>query len=880
SYTYDSRGNLTAITDPLDNRIELSYESKFNRVASIKDRNGSVSRLEYDAKGNVARTVDPLGAETKYVHDGAGNVTSITDPLGRQTTISYDSSGNATEYRDDTGATYRYRYDNLSRATGIGPSLTGETRFEYDAAGRPSRVTGPAGDVSTTSYDRDGLLQQLVDPDGKTTRFQFGPAGLLAKVTDAAGVSVQYGYGSPECGCGSTRLLREMRTSTGASWSYTYDSDGLVSSATGPLGGQFLWDYDARGNAVYQKDPNGNTLALEYDSRGRPVRRTASDGVEERYTWDANGNLLSAANADVTVTFEYDARGLPVSVADSRFPAPLRYTYDKARRRTAFTDATGGVTTYTYGTNGKLASITPPFGQKISYTYDTEGRLTGLTNGNGVRTSYGYDTSGRVTRIVHSGSTPMLQQFDYAFDKVGQRTSTTGAGGVRAYRYDDRRRLITATGGGLPDEAYQYDDAGNRVATAADSAFVVDAANRLLSTGGASFEYDANGNMTRKTGGSGAMVFTYNALDRLIRIDLPAGGVITYKYDPFGRRIERARDGAVTRYLYDWWDLLSETDGENQTLVRYVFGPGVDGLLVQHTSQGDRFFQADALGSITLATGSDGGVLATHSYDSFGNAAGGSAPLLTSHGFTGRQYDPDTGLYDYRARFYDPSIGRFLSPDPFNLTAILLTHVDGPLLSVLLPGGDPHRFVNDYVYVANDPVNRVDPSGMQQQCAPKEKDESGDAWKKTLMDWALKFADLVYKLGNQVPAATENMTTSTTTFGSYVADPVFSTGAKIAGTTSLAVPALNTFSTGATFADIAAKSVPFFGYFGGVDDQCLMLKYPHNNDLRNDLDAIFRNESAKIFFMKYSDDFRSKNPSYNVDPPPEDIRKIRNHFGL
>jgi RHS repeat-associated protein len=175
----------------------------------------------------------------------------------------------------------------------------------------------------------------------------------------------------------------------------------------------------------------------------------------------------------------------------------------------------------------------------------------------------------------------------------------------------------------------------------------------------------------------------------------PYGGVVNLAYDPFGRRI---RKGPYT-YLYDGADLIQELKAENASTVRFTFGPGIDEpLAVRRTNGPVAYYQADGLGSITSLTDSAGAVVQTYAYDSFGNETSATGPIIQPFRYTGREWDPEIAMYYYRARYYDPRVGRFVSEDPIQFTA-----------------GN-----NFFEYSYNNPVSFSDPSGLQVPAAASQ----------------------------------------------------------------------------------------------------------------------------------------------------------------
>jgi len=172
---------------------------------------------------------------------------------------------------------------------------------------------------------------------------------------------------------------------------------------------------------------------------------------------------------------------------------------------------------------------------------------------------------------------------------------------------------------------------------------------------------------------------------------MPDGRINTYKYDPFGRRIEKNVNGTITKYLYDNEDILLEYDATNTVMARYTHGPGIDEPFAMEKNNQMYYYHADGLGSIIALSGQSGALVQTYDYDSFGNPKTTTQTVTQPYTYTSREYDPETGLYFYRARQYDAKTGRFLQKDPIGFSA-----------------GD----VNVYRYVGNSPTNATDPSGL------------------------------------------------------------------------------------------------------------------------------------------------------------------------
>ena len=184
------------------------------------------------------------------------------------------------------------------------------------------------------------------------------------------------------------------------------------------------------------------------------------------------------------------------------------------------------------------------------------------------------------------------------------------------------------------------------------------------------------------------------------------GGTIAFKYDPFGRRIYKSSSSSTTIYAYDGDNAVETTNQSGGILSRFAQGQNIDEPLGESASGTTSYYEADGLGSITSLTNGAGAVAQTYTYDSFGNITHSTGSLANPFQYTARDFDSETGLYYYRARYYDPSSGRFVSEDP----------------SAFRAG------INFYSYADNVPVSLSDASGLQAGWGGAFGNGAGWAW--------------------------------------------------------------------------------------------------------------------------------------------------------
>jgi RHS repeat-associated protein len=261
--------------------------------------------------------------------------------------------------------------------------------------------------------------------------------------------------------------------------------------------------------------------------------------------------------------------------------------------------------------------------------------------------------------------------------------------GLHEYYYDSLYQIVQAYHPTVtnPLEEFEYDAVGNRVGPA----IVHNELNQLLEDENATYQYDADGNMTvrvEKASGDSTK-YTWDIENRLVKVERP-GTVVEYVYGPLGRRLAKVVNGLRNEFRYDGEDLIVEMDSQDSVIASYTFGPAIDQPMEMNRNGSDYYYLADGLGSITGITSNTGAVLQEYKYSVFGEITELTGNLENPFAYTGREWDGELGLYYYRARYYDPVVGKFLSRDPIGLAG---------------------KDINMNRYVKNSPTNLLDPDG-------------------------------------------------------------------------------------------------------------------------------------------------------------------------
>ena len=340
------------------------------------------------------------------------------------------------------------------------------------------------------------------------------------------------------------------------------------------------------------------------------------------------------------------------------------------------------------------------------YTYDAAGRLTQMTLGNGVKILYTYNNANALIKVENRKSDDtLINRFDYAQDAVGNRTRLTEANGdYTDYTYDEVYQLLSEVKKNVSDTelynyAYTYDKLGNRLTMTADGEitnYTYDSSNRLLTAGTLGFEYDANGNMTRRTDNtdpSNPLVtqYQYDYENHLTQITYPDGTKNWFEYGADGFRQSKRTTASAVQFIYDGFDVIQEIDNiTGQTTVEYLQGP--IGVLKQRRSNQDHWHLPDGLGSTTALTDATQTVTDTYTYQGFGNKVNSTGTTVNPYKYVaGSRYytDEESNLALLTFRYYDAALGRFITRDPASV---------GP---------------NLYAYASNNPLRYVDPTGLR-----------------------------------------------------------------------------------------------------------------------------------------------------------------------
>ena len=723
-YTYDGNGNLLTVKDAKNQITTFAYDSR-NRLASTTDPLGKVETYEYDGNDNLTKRITPKLDQIVFAYDPVNQLLSKTLPGNLLTSYQYDLVGNLTTVTDpDSVLTMTYDQANrllTTSTTGSSNQPTVTLSADYDKTGNRLALTHPTGQTSY-AYDVLNRLSRVAASDANTC--PASPTADLVSWWRAEGTAT-------DSQDGNTGTLQNGLTFATGRVGQAFSLDGLNDHVAIPFATNLnLAPTGAFTLAAWvQPQPRGQFQAV--------VVKSPTSGI---WDWglyvDPTGHVVSGRNGNLTVSSSTVVQAgqwihAAVTYSNGTWQLYMNGVLESTATGALITQSTGGLALgrtgdansgYSQGlidevrlysrvlTPGELAAGACQ--DATTFTYDALSRRTAMTLPNGTQTTYTYDPASQVTAILHQlgASGPTINQAAYTYNGVGNRESLTDRRGVQNFGYDTLDRLTSASHPLLGTaQAFAYDAVGNRTTVGT----VTNAGNQLTADATHAYQYDDNGNLTRKTllATGNYSQYSYDAENRLTRVeDFAAGNptpafTSTYRYDGLGRRIEKVANGQTKRYIYDGEDILLEYDGSNVLQARYTHGPGIDEPIAVTKGGSTFFYHQDGLGSVTDLTDATGATAKSYSYDAYGNILESPGTLEQPYTYTGRELDAESSLYYYRARYYDSSTGRFLQKDPIGME-----------------GG-----LNLYRYVENNPANWIDSIGL----APKDKTYGlpSDFWK-------------------------------------------------------------------------------------------------------------------------------------------------------
>ena len=692
AYQYDEAGRLVALFPGNDEPTTYEHDNGFVRVVR---RGEAIWKYERNDQGDVTRKTSPDGHSTDYSYNKRGQLTQVWLPDHSCHRLVWNERGQLLEEQLPNGGIKRYRYDDLGRRVAREDEHGALTQYQWDPAGRLLKLTQPDGAAREYSYNAYGKITSEQDERGHVTRYEYADGlHLISRRINADGTQVKYRYDNVRL------LLTEIENEVGETYRLQYHASGLIQQETGFDGQRTAYLYDLNGNLQEKTEhgDDGSQLVTRYerDYAGRLVRKTLPDGNLVDYAYDRQGNLLSVEDGHWALAYEYDSQNR--LTAEHQGWGTLRYGYDACGQLQNLRLPDNNRVAFNHGKGGHLATVELNSETLTSHLFKA-GQEHQRQQGQLI-SHYHYDDQQRLHAHVVTQQQHTLYQRQYDYDKSGNLTRLLDTRkGEQHYHYDPLNRLTRADHSQGEQERFGHDPAGNLLMQNRPGPDIV-AGNRLMIQGDNHYDYDAFGNLIRERRGKGHQLVTeyrYDCQHRLIGITQPNGQTASYRYDPFGRRISKTVDGVSTEFFWQGDKLIAEHHAERHR--SYLYEPDTFRPLALLEGFGPKeikpyHYQLDHLGTPQELTASDGEIVWSAHYRAYGEISRLDIGKIDNPlRFQGQYFDHESGLHYNRHRYYNPDVGRYLTPDP-----------------VKLAGG-----INAYQYVPN-PTGWVDPLGLNANC--------------------------------------------------------------------------------------------------------------------------------------------------------------------
>lgn len=698
---YDADGQLLKKTQHLYNALHL--------LQSI-DAEGRVTSYSYDGAGRLEWTFQG-DQKQQNLYDSLGRLVEIREWFGNQpheyraTIKLYDLLDRVIEERLQSSDGIilhlsRYAYDCRGNRT-LCQRGEEKTWTEYDAHNNPIQITNGLGQVTHIVYNTQFInshgqrvLQTLTtDPLGYQTIDIYDTANRLVETIRQNPFGLKVGRQAIFYDlCGNKirvldEVIQEKEHKRTVETRYTYSEDHQVTALIEAFGAPEQKITRTLYNQYRQKSatikPDGMTIFYDYDSLGRLKTLKSADGlVSYLYEYNLSDQVTRVIDLHGNHVTErmYDPVGQLIKETLGN-GLSLHYTYDRTGRvRTAlFPDQTG--VEYLYDAVD-LKEIHRVIGGKRVYShFDQSHTLAGQVakaqlSGNNGTIEYTYNAIGHCTKIA-SNAFQQIVPSD-GFDAAGNLVKFQSQGISYQFAYDDHYQIQSEEG--HVQHAYQFDSLFNRVAKDGEG-YVHNALNQILQKDKEQFVYDANGNLIERIQGTKKICYAYDPLDRLIRVDQD-GKSTHYVYDSFHRRLIKRQEGLEDQlFVYQGQEEIGKwLGGAFQELC--LLGKNKRNPMVALELKGVPYVPLhDLSGHVVCLLDHQGKVVERYRYTIFGESeifnSEGEKGLVSVVGnpwqYASKRLDEETGLVAFGLRYYDPSLGRWITPDPAGF-------VDGPNL--------------------------------------------------------------------------------------------------------------------------------------------------------------------------------------------------------
>ena len=751
SFKYDAYGKAIEKTNP-DGTINIvEYDGLQREKASYFKSSANADKqiltsTAYEFESGKLRTIKTtyITAEkqvvTETLVDFRGNAVEEKTNGETKRTCEYYANGQLKSQTDALNNTTKYEYNYLNKLTKTSSPFEGDkysvTENEYDKNGNITKITQKIDDnknsITLNQYNAMGLLEKVTLTDNSAnsekniTKYFYNNAGIQVKMytgmsseSDTSYLTTNYEYDS---------WLRPIRTT---------DSTGYNSGTI---------TYDLNGNVLTNTDANGNITTNTYDALNRVLTsKTVNSGdssknVSKSYEYDSMGRVTKSVSNELTTTTIYDKLGRKYTETeyDGNGYSVFRGFFYEGISPYVKEELTGqyhlllySTKEYEYDGEMRVVKVKESGNETASYTYDANGNKKSETLANGVVSTYTYNDANRITKIENKSGNSTISSYEYSYYFDGSDSckvrDENGIIEKTEYEYDGLKRLTeeaVKVGNKTSDTySYEYDDYGNRskmIASGSENYVTeynynnaqgkytallqkevktVEDENTLKLQDNVKqtvYTYDANGNQITKTADGKTETNSYDGLNQLIGFT-DGETTASYAYNVDGLRYEKIVDGQRINHVWDGSKQIIADVIDNQFYEADCYIRGTNLVAKYNYRNGDKseytYYTQNAHGDVVNLTNSDGEVVKSYAYDAFGVEKNIDENDTNAFRYCGEYYDIETSTIYLRARYYNPSTGRFISRDSFAGRR-----------------SDPLS-LNLYTYCKNNPIRFIDPSG-------------------------------------------------------------------------------------------------------------------------------------------------------------------------
>ncbi|WP_179281586.1 RHS repeat domain-containing protein [Paenibacillus sp. VTT E-133280] len=683
------------------------YDITTGLITAFTDGKNLRTEYKYDNLGRILTVTHPDKSILEAAYDDVNNTSTVTDETGLKSRTQWNAMGMQTEtsiYDDGRyKATAKSEYDKFGRVVVNEDAIGNKTINRFDAWGRLKATVSQDMSEVVNVYNDVSHIVTTTDAEGYSTLKTYDKWGRLERKEEKLHINDSYKTTLERFVYDTRDMVTEHYDGEGYGTLYNYDYSGNLISVTNAMGEVTQYGYDMLGNQIKTIFADGSTITKEYDELGTVIRSIDELGRNETYSYDKNGNLTTYTdrNGNMTVN-SYDSMNRLTEKSNDN--ETVSFTYDTAGRRTKMTDNTGA-TDYNYNPNtGMLSSMKYPDGLDLEITeYNANGNRKQMINPFGVVTYYSYDT---LNQLKNVGTSPVTPTASYNYYNNGLIKETITDGGIiGSYKHIgmDLSTLKYNNAGDTLEYYYRYDRNKNITSWSQNGIgeqLKYDRLNRISTSKGSnneSYGYDNRGNRQSMKSYDPESIqeyeYEYDKQNRLVQAKIN-GKTVKYGYNGDGLLVNRTEDGVITRYYYDGDQIIAEAkvvNGTPQLVASYIRGNRLEAI--QYPDGSKAYPVYNGHGDIVELRNGQGALLNSYTYDMWGKITSKKEEVHNPFRYSGELWDDTTNLQYLRARWYDPSLGRFINEDTYE------GQINNPLS------------LNLYTYVENNPQRYFDPTG-------------------------------------------------------------------------------------------------------------------------------------------------------------------------